>query len=200
MELKLERIALEGTKKKSAVIESELVALREDTANLRTEQSIAKSRVSELEHALNEERSKRLQDMHENERLLMLNVKLETKNENLAKNAFDANKSLLEKIQKLETATLLNESKSRVIASQSTDLNHLSDDLFRGKAEERTLHGTIINTNDDLRLLSWCVCGVCMSFCCVYFLIKTRHTSSLLLTQGIYLCRLLLLLQLLLPL
>lgn len=152
-ELKFERIATEGAKKKSAVFEFEVVGLREEKANFSQEASLYKVRVQELEHALNEERSKRLQNMHENEKLQMINAQLTTKNESLEKSAHDANMKLLEKIQKLETATLLNESKSRVISSQSTDLNHLSDDLFRGKAEERSLHSTILSTNDDLRQL-----------------------------------------------
>ena len=151
-ELKFERIATEGAKKKSAVYEFEVVGLREDKANFTKEETMMKTRIQELEHALNEERSKRLQNMHENEKLQMTNTQLMAKNESLEKSAHDANAKLLEKIQKLETATLLNESKSRVIASQSTDLNHLSDDLFRGKAEERSLHSTILSTNDELRL------------------------------------------------
>ena len=153
-ELKFERIATEGAKKRSAVFEFEVVALREDKANFMQEAALYKTKVLELEHALNEERSKRLQNMHENEKLQMINSELSIRNESLEKSAHDANTKLLEKIQKLETATLLNESKSRVIHSQSTDLNHLSDDLFRGKAEERSLHSTILSTNDDLRFLS----------------------------------------------
>ena len=127
------------------------MGLREDKANFVKEQTIDKSRLAELQHALNEERSKRLKDMHENERLKVVNETLETKCSSLEVEALEANTKLLEKIQKLETATLLNESKSRVISSQSIDLNHLSDDLFRGKAEERSLHGTILSTNDELR-------------------------------------------------
>lgn len=169
-ELKFERIATEGAKKKSAVFEFEVVGLREEKANFSQEASLYKVRVQELEHALNEERSKRLQNMHENEKLQMINAQLTTKNESLEKSAHDANMKLLEKIQKLETATLLNESKSRVISSQSTDLNHLSDDLFRGKAEERSLHSTILSTNDDLRFFfilfyssSWSILSTLLS-------------------------------------
>jgi regulator of replication initiation timing len=152
-ELKFERIACEGAKKKGAVFEFEVVGLREDKVNLIAEQSLHKLRIGELTYALNEERSKRLIEMHENEKLKNRNNILEEKLALAEMSALTANTELLEKIQRLETTTLLNESKARVIYSQSADLNELSDELFRGKAEERGLHKTILSTVDELNSL-----------------------------------------------
>lgn len=149
-ELKFERIACEGAKKKGAIFEFDIVGLREENSNLVAEQSLHRRRIGELEYALNEERSKRLKDMHEIEKLNNMNCGLETKVILVERDAFKANTELLEKVQKLETATLLNESKARVIYSQSSDLNNLSGELFRGKAEERVLHNTILTTVDEL--------------------------------------------------
>jgi hypothetical protein len=53
-ELKFERIAAEGSKKKLAVLEYEVICLREDKKNLLEETSIMRSRVLELETAVSQ--------------------------------------------------------------------------------------------------------------------------------------------------
>lgn len=51
-DLKFERIASEGSKKKLAVLEHEITTLREERANLIAERSILRDRVLELENAV----------------------------------------------------------------------------------------------------------------------------------------------------
>ena len=127
-----------------------MVGLREDKANLTAEQTILRQRVNELETALNNERSKRLRDMHENEVLRRNNSVIEAKLQDAEKEMLQSNTVLLGKIQKYETASLLNESKARVIQTQAEELNDLTRKLSHAKAEERALHQQMMSLQDRL--------------------------------------------------
>jgi hypothetical protein len=150
LDLKLEKASAEGIKKRCSAFEFELGVIKEEKTNLLTEKFINDRRILELESALNEERSKRLVDMHENEILKEANFSLEHKISKSEKERLSAQEELLIKIQKLETIALSNDSKSRIIQVQSTDLNNLTFELNKEKSEERQLHLSLLSYQKEI--------------------------------------------------
>ena len=79
MNIKADRIAMDGITKKAGVLEFQLSEFQAERVNLIEERDINRKRVKELELALNDDRTKRLQDMHQIEQLLRKNAELEAR-------------------------------------------------------------------------------------------------------------------------
>ena len=92
--------------------------LREERTFLIEDQRINRARVLELEQSLNDDRSKRLKDMHLAELFRTRTADLEARVLAAEKDKISAESALLEKLQRLETVVSLNESQKMVITSQ----------------------------------------------------------------------------------
>jgi chromosome segregation ATPase len=114
----------EGLKKKSNVWEYEATTIREERNNLKEEVGQLNYKIRDLEMSLNHERSKRLRDLHETDLLRKRNTELEVIASNAELHVQDANRSLLDKLQKMESVMTLNESQKRMINNMSGNTNN----------------------------------------------------------------------------
>lgn len=120
--LKYEKTAREGSSKRSAGYELECVSLRDERDALATEQKINRRRVEELSRALNQERMKRLRDLHLNEVLRKQNVALEESVRLVAADSVSANEKLLDKVLVADSAVAKSEVQRKIIDSQALEI------------------------------------------------------------------------------
>lgn len=102
--LKFEKIACEGLTKKAGILDLDLSNITEERRILIEDQIFNRKRVKDLESTLNDDRSKRLQDMHENELLKKENLDLETRASRAEGDILKLRSGHLEKLQLLETS------------------------------------------------------------------------------------------------
>ena len=140
---KFEKIAADGIAKKAQIHEFENGQLKAERKTLLEEQAINRKRVKELELALNDTRAKYLKSVHEIE-LLQRDVRERIEAADKAeKAAVEANKSLMEKLQTLDTLQHINDSQKRVIDAQGGEMNNMTMEMTVMKEENRALTGTI---------------------------------------------------------
>ena len=118
--LNFEVKAREGLAKKTGGFEFEALNLREEKKNLVEELNILRTRSKEMEFFLNQERSKRLQEIHETDILRKQNQSLESKQIQAEQDAARARSELLTKLQKMETIIAENDAQKVIIDT----LNH----------------------------------------------------------------------------
>lgn len=135
--MKFEIKAREGLSKKTNMYEYEALNLRDECKNQREELGILRYRVKELEYRLNQERSKRLRDMHEADILRRRNVELESNGSYAEKDALKARQDLNDKLEKMEQVMSQNESQKRVIESMSGEILALNSEITSLKQEMR---------------------------------------------------------------
>jgi hypothetical protein len=120
--LKYEKTAREGSSKRSAGYELECVSLREERDTLKTEQKINRRRLEELSTTLNQERMKRLRDLHLNEVLRKQAAGLQEAMALLAGDSTAANEKLLGKVLIADSAVAKNEVQRKIIDSQALEI------------------------------------------------------------------------------
>lgn len=107
--------------------------------NLVEERNINKKRVKELEQSLNDDRTKRLQEMHQIEQLLKRNAELEARESWAENDAVKANQDSLQKIQKFETLQANITSLQKTIDTQALELLNFTRDSYDDKERQRKL-------------------------------------------------------------
>ena len=131
--MKYEKTAREGSSKRSAGYELECVSLREERDALSTEQKINRRRVEELTTTLNQERMKRLRDLHLNEVLRKQNVALEDSARLVAADSVTANEKLLEKVLIADSAVAKSEVQRKIIDSQALEILEVTQEVTVAK-------------------------------------------------------------------
>lgn len=134
---KLEAKAREGISKKVNKFEFEMLNYKEECNNMKEELKMLRVKRLELEYNLNQERSKRLRDIHEMDILRRANMELEAANNVFGKENLDAKKSLYEKLEKMDTVMTHNESQKRVIGSMGNEVNALNAEIAMLKEDLR---------------------------------------------------------------
>ena len=137
--MKFEIKAREGLSKKTSMYEFEALNLRDECKNQREELGILRFRASDLEYKLNQERSKRLRDMHESDILRKRNAELESSEKYAEKDALKARQDLNDKLERMEVVLAQNESQKRVIESMSGEVLALNAEITSLKQDLRRL-------------------------------------------------------------
>mmetsp|Transcript_14983 Transcript_14983/g.24799 ORF Transcript_14983/g.24799 Transcript_14983/m.24799 type:complete len:471 (-) Transcript_14983:678-2090(-) len=135
--LKLEVKARDGISKKVNKFEYEMLNYKDECANMKEELGMLRVKVQELTYNLNQERAKRLRDIHEMDILKRRNVELEAENSVFSKDHLAAQTSLYEKLEKMDTVMTHNESQKRVIASMGSEVNALNSEVAMVKEDLR---------------------------------------------------------------
>lgn len=135
--LKLEVKARDGISKKVNKFEYEMLNYKDECANMKEELGMLRVKVQELTYNLNQERAKRLRDIHEMDILKRRNVELEAANSAFSKDNLAAQTSLYEKLEKMDTVITHNESQKRVIASMGSEVNALNSEVAMMKEDLR---------------------------------------------------------------
>lgn len=146
--LKFEIKAREGMAKRTNLHEYEATTLREECRNQREELGILRYKVKDLEFRLNQERSKRLRDLHETDILRKRNIELESLGSHAEKDALQARQNLSDKLEKLEVVMHQNESQKRIISSMTGEILALNSEITSLKEDlKRALEGKYQNEN-----------------------------------------------------
>ena len=135
--LKLEIKARDGISKKVNKFEYEMLNYKDECANMKEELGMLRVKVQELTYNLNQERSKRLRDIHEMDILKRRNLELEAENNTFSKDNLAAQTSLYQKLEKMETVMTHNETQKRVIASMGSEVNALNAEVAMVKEDLR---------------------------------------------------------------
>jgi hypothetical protein len=146
--LKFEIKAREGLAKRMNIHEYEATKYKEECFNQREELSTLRYRVKDLEYRLNQERSKRLRDLHETDLLRKRNNELESLGAHAEKQALEATQSLHDKLEKLEVVMQQNESQKRIITSMTGEILILNSEMASLKEDlKRALEGKYRHEN-----------------------------------------------------
>lgn len=149
-ELKFELKARDGLVTKSNTFEFENINLRDEKKTLLAAQSMSLHRIKELENALNDERVKRLRDMHEIDVLRRENQQLSRRCSNAEEDAHDANVNLIEKLERTDLVLTQNQSQKRVLLAQSEELGSLTTEVTLLKEDRQRLHTEISRLCEEL--------------------------------------------------
>ena len=133
MEVILEKKSSAGLTQKMGAMSIDLTLRKEERINMMEEQIFNRHRVKEMEKQLNDDRSKRLRNLHENELLRQKNVQLEARCTTAEAAAQKASKELLEKLQVLETTLELVASQKRTIEAQGAEMLELNREVTMQK-------------------------------------------------------------------
>lgn len=141
--LKYEKTAREGSAKRSATYELECVSLREERDVLLTEQKINRRRVEELSSTLNQERLKRLRDLHLNEVLRKQNAALEESIKLVGADTVSAHEKLLDKVLIADSAVAKSEVQRKIIDSQANEILEVTREVTTATERYKTAQNKI---------------------------------------------------------
>lgn len=140
--LKFEIKAREGLAKRSQINEYEAIKYKEECFTQREEIGLLRYRNKDLEYRLNQERSKRLCELHEMDLIKKRNNELESLGSHAEKEALEARQNLAEKLEKLEGVMAQNESQKRIIGSMTSEILVLNSEMASLKEDlKRALEG-----------------------------------------------------------
>jgi len=142
--IKYEKVASDGLSKRSLALDVQLTTTKEDNRILTNENTNFRQKLKEYEQALNDERTKRLREMHELEILRRKNAELDAVNSVTQEESIKAHDALLKKLQKLETLAASNERLQDTIDAQAKELIALSRDIFEAKEKHRALTESMV--------------------------------------------------------
>jgi len=140
---KFDKIAADGIAKKAQLHEFENTQFKAERKTMLEEQTFSRKRIKELELALNDIRAKHLTTVHENELLKRDKQEMMINADKAARDAVEANKKLMEKLQRVETLESVNASQKRVIDSQGGEMNNMTMEMTMIKEDMRSLTQTI---------------------------------------------------------
>lgn len=135
--LRLETKARDGISKKVNKFEYEMLNYKDECANMKEELGMLRVKVQELTYNLNQERAKRLRDIHEMDILKRRNTELEASNNVFGKDHMAAQTSLYEKLEAMDTVMTNNESQKRIISSMSNEVSALNAEVAMLKEDLR---------------------------------------------------------------
>lgn len=148
---KIDRIAAEGLRKKSAAFEAEAREFKHAKEFLTVEHKKYKDRLKECEDSLFVDRSKRLGLLHENELLRKQLVEKEDHTARAEKDALFARNELLTKMQLVETLKSVNESQKMIVQSQSEEMILLSNEVYNLKEKQMERNDRLIDQDNASR-------------------------------------------------
>lgn len=128
--IKFDKIAADGIAKKFHLLEGEVEGLKYSKTTLTASLAEYKTKTTEYELILNNDRAKRLKLMHENENLVRKTMEYEARSTELYGDSVEARTKLLEKLQQFESMLAMNESQKRIIESQSQEILSLSKEVL----------------------------------------------------------------------
>eukprot|EP01041_Mallomonas_annulata_P008041 gene8041-16479_t len=164
-ELKYELMARDGMVRKTNTFEFENLGLKDEKKNLLDSQKLSHQRIKDLESALNDERVKRLRDMHEIDILRRQNANLSQKETAAEEDARNAHISVLQKLERTEVILSQNESQQMILNAQSEEMSNLMAEVTSLTEDRQRLHSELqslqramadkIRHNDQLQEEVW---------------------------------------------
>jgi len=139
MEVMLEKKSSSGLTQKNGAMSIDLTMRKEERKVMMEEQIFSRKRVKEMEKQLNDDRSKRLRNIHENELLRRKNVDLESRCNMAEAAAQKAQTELLAKLQELDTALELVATQRRTIDAQGYEMLELNREVTMQKESMREM-------------------------------------------------------------
>ena len=139
MEVVLEKKSSSGLTQKNGAMSIDLTMRKEERKVMMEEQIFSRKRVKEMEKQLNDDRSKRLRNIHENELLRRKNVDLESRCNMAEAAAQKAQTELLAKLQELDTALELVATQRRTIDAQGYEMLELNREVTMQKESMREM-------------------------------------------------------------
>lgn len=140
--IKFNKIASDGIAKKAATFEFEFLNLKEERKTLIENQILDRQRLVYLEQASNDDRTKLLREMHENDVMRRKNGTLEATVASLEKELRAVRQDLILKIEKSESLAIENDQNKRVIREQSDEILKMGQDMAIMTEEKRFLTET----------------------------------------------------------
>ena len=137
--LKIEKKASDGLNKKAQTLDIEVKLLKEERTTLIEEQIMNRKRVADLEKKLLDDRSKRLQNIHENDILRKRCAKLEARNKVCEDDTRKSAAELLVKVEKLQNATEIMDKQKRTIETQGAEMLDLNRELTMLKEAQKSM-------------------------------------------------------------
>ena len=125
---KFNRVASEGLVKKNGIVVHELDGLKEDLIMYKEEKALTAKKIYKLEYRLSEDRSKRLQLMHENHVLLNRIKSLEEIANSAVKEVTSQQIQLGMKEEKLESLVIAKEAQKDFIETQFEDIQRFAEE------------------------------------------------------------------------
>lgn len=133
LQLKYEKAATEGLRKKTGLLEKELIDLKEVLEKAQNHENDLGERKTTIEQELKEERAYRLQLIHEKEKLQEEVNRLSALLQKVEQQNVDATQKVLDLQQLLETAQARSTRQEKLIKVQSDDIVSLNAELLRLK-------------------------------------------------------------------
>lgn len=133
LQLKYEKAATEGLRKKTGLLEKELIDLKEVLEKAQNHENDLGERKTTIEQELKEERAYRLQLIHEKEKLQEEVNRLSALLQKVEQQNVDASQKVLDLQQLLETAQARSTRQEKLIKVQSDDIVSLNAELLRLK-------------------------------------------------------------------
>ena len=146
--------------------------LREERKSL-VEEVINRRRVKELETALNDDRSKRLKDMRENELLRLKCARLEGSLKDSSSDVLSAESKYLDKLQQHESLISRIESQKRIFESQGYKMVDMVKEIAKIKEDSRHLHEIVKQRDQELARERPSMSDPALDFC------RMRHQYSI---------------------
>jgi hypothetical protein len=150
MEVVLEKKTSFGLTQKLGALQIDLTLKKEERAQMMEEQIFNRQRVKEMEKQLNDDRSKRLRNLHENELLRTKNVQLEARCSSAEAAEQKASRELLEKLQVLDTTLELVASQKRTIEAQGAEMLELNREVTMQKEALRDVSDRCLRVERQL--------------------------------------------------
>lgn len=135
LSLKYEKSATEGLRKKTGLLDKELLDVKEMLQKAQLHETDLGGRKSTLEEELHEERAYRLQLVHEKEKLQGDIARLEAQLSTVEKNNAEVNDRLLAAQQRLETLEARNTRQEKLISMQSQEILALNTEILHTKED-----------------------------------------------------------------
>ena len=118
----IEKKASDGLNKKAQVLDIDLKLHKEERKTMVDEQIMNRRKVADLERKLLDDRSKRLQNIHENDILRKKCATLEARNKVCEEDTRKSAADLLVKIEKLQNSTEIMDKQKRTIEAQGVEM------------------------------------------------------------------------------
>lgn len=150
--LKIEKKAGDGLNKKMQIIDIDLKLHKEERVTMIEEQIMNRKKVADLERKLLDDRSKRLQNIHENDIFRKKCATLEARNKVCEEYTRKSAAELLVKVEKLQNATEIMDKQKRTIEAQGAEMLDLNREVTMLKEAQKSMTDEVLKLERRLAI------------------------------------------------
>ncbi len=137
--LMIEKKASDGLNKKAQLLDIDLKLHKEERKTMVDEQVMNRRKVADLERKLLDDRSKRLQNIHENDIFRKKCATLEARNKVCEEDTRKSAADLLVKVEKLQNSTEIMDKQKRTIEAQGAEMLDLNREVTMLKEAQKSM-------------------------------------------------------------